>query len=221
MLDNADQRMFRELTAGQKAAIRRAVGHIPSESDEQHRVILRQAQKYGVAISVIKAVMGTYAAGTKAVPNKVTRSSSSPRLRKMPTIDVFQPPTSAKPRRTQRRACPECGSFVGIQAGGLLVTHIDKRRQHRRPCPGGVPPPAKNQSKTTSQRKRVFDCLTKDCRGDCGLRHRPSRYAVQKPDPTGLSAANVRTSNTGLRRPVRGEIRVLRGGLPGLGRRSR
>lgn len=59
-------------------------------------------------------------------------------------------------------------------------------------------------------------CRLSDCDRSCGLSH--PKLAVEKPDPTGLDAANVRT--TGRPAPAsHRSARIVRGGLPGLGKR--
>jgi hypothetical protein len=70
---------------------------------------------------------------------------------------------------------------------------------------------AKNQAKN---RRRTVDCLRRDCDGNCGNIHKPSQMAVERPDPTGLQAANVRTTG----RAITKRARIFPGGLPGLGK---
>ena len=58
-------------------------------------------------------------------------------------------------------------------------------------------------------------CVRRDCDGKCGLKHKRVKFAVEQPDPTGLEAANVRTTG----RTTAKRARFVGGGLPGLGKR--
>jgi hypothetical protein len=60
-----------------------------------------------------------------------------------------------------------------------------------------------------------MSCLRRDCDGNCGLSHKRTKLAGQRRDPTGLEAANVRTTG----RFTAKRARFVGGGLPGLGKR--
>jgi hypothetical protein len=60
-------------------------------------------------------------------------------------------------------------------------------------------------------------CRLSDCDGSCGRSH--PKLAVERPDPTGLEAANVRTTGRLSGRPTPKGTQFLGGGLPGLGKR--
>ena len=64
-------------------------------------------------------------------------------------------------------------------------------------------------------KKRQEICVRRDCDGKCGLKHKRVKFAVERPDPTGLEAANVRTTG----RTTAKRARFVGGGLPGLGKR--
>lgn len=62
-------------------------------------------------------------------------------------------------------------------------------------------------------------CRREDCKGDCGGAHLNNRIADERPDPTGLKAAeNVKT--TGRLQPNPGSRTFVNGGLPGLGKKQ-
>jgi hypothetical protein len=61
-------------------------------------------------------------------------------------------------------------------------------------------------------------CRLSDCDGGCGRTH--PKWAAARPDPTGLEAANVRTTGRLSGRPTpKGTQFIGGGGLPGLGKR--
>jgi hypothetical protein len=66
------------------------------------------------------------------------------------------------------------------------------------------------------QKRQVMSCLRPDCDGSCGLSHKRTKIAVERPDPTGLQAANVWTTG----RATAKSAHFVRGGLPGLGKRG-
>lgn len=70
-------------------------------------------------------------------------------------------------------------------------------------------------SKGKKRQGKGISCLRRDCDGSCGLSHKRVKIAVERPDPSGLQAANVRTAG----RPTAKSARFVRGGLPGLGKR--
>jgi len=52
--------------------------------------------------------------------------------------------------------------------------------------------------------------VRRDCDGKCGLKHKRVKFAVERPDLTGLEAANVRTTG----RTTAKRARFVGGGLP-------
>ena len=189
-----------ELTASQRSAIRQAMSGV--KRGQQRNEMLRQAEKYGIELPVILLVM------------------------KAKTVTAKRNTVTKTPKR-QCRDCPECGRRVAIRDDGILETHTGARKVTDTPwrCPGGanetmggVTPPAK-KAKTRRGANRNINCLRRDCDGTCGLIHNPSPYAIARPDPTGLRAANVKTS--GRPTEVARNVRIIGGGLPSSGRRSR